>query len=144
MHLPDSAVTPLIETRDIEDTPIVPTGDAIDEAFAAVWSVWPAARRSSSKKAAASFRTAVRAAGGLANLDRLVGTVRAFCDVWASWPASEERFIPLLPTWLNQERWTTPLPEVRGGARPTTVDIGREASRIIKERQAAQHLAVSA
>lgn len=142
----DSPDVPLIETRDVEDTPVVPRGDAIDEAFDVVWATWPSARRGSSKKAAASFRTAVKAAGGLRNLERLQSTVRAFCGVWSTWPESEQRFIPLLPTWLNQERWTTPLPEPRGdgSGRPTTVDIGREASRIIQERQRAQHLAVGA
>jgi hypothetical protein len=91
----------------------------IDAAFERVWKAWPSSRRVTTKKSMSSFVTAVRAHGGLSKLEELVVTAEQFCAVWATWPKSDERFVPMLTTWLNQERWTMPLPEVRSTGAPS-------------------------
>jgi len=113
------------------NTPVVPS--RVDAAFEQVWSVWPTARRGARKKSESSFRTAARTVGA-EKLDRLVSVAGMFCERWASWPADDVKYVPLLSTWLNQERWTTPLPEVRVGKR-STMDTARDADAILRARR---------
>lgn len=105
VDLPDRAVAPLIETLRQEDTPVVPRGDATAEAFEVVWQKWPAPRRGTTKKSGSSFRTAVAAVGGIRHLGVILSAIDRDVSVWRTWPRSDVQFIPLLSTWLNQERW---------------------------------------
>lgn len=116
-----------------------------DEAFERVWAAWPSHRRGTRKKSGSSFRSAVRAVGGVRSVGVLVAAVETFTSVWASWPAAEQQYVPGLATWLNQERWTEEPPRPRGG-RMSTVDQGRAAHEILlqRERAAAGQRAVSA
>lgn len=104
-HLPSGAVAPLIETSRQEDTPVVPKGDPIDDAFALVWDRWPSPRRGTTKKSGSAFRTALTVVGGLRNVQVILDAIDRDVAVWRTWPRSDVQFIPLLSTWLNQERW---------------------------------------
>lgn len=105
MDLAISPDGPLIETSRQEDTPVVPKGDPIDDAFAAVWDRWPSPRRGTTKKSGSAFRTALTAVGGLRNVRVILDAIDRDVAVWRTWPRSDVQFIPLLSTWLNQERW---------------------------------------
>lgn len=124
VHLSVSTVAPLIDIEDVIDTPIVPKGTAVDVAFARAWAAWIPSRRGSQKKAESSFRTAARAVGAQ-HLEKLVETLSAHCDAWASWATSEQQYVPMMATWLNQERWTTPLPQRDRGRHTAKTDRAR-------------------
>lgn len=127
MHLPSGAITPLIDIRDQEDTPVVPRGDAIDEAFQIAWDLWPTPRRGTTKKSGSSFRTALTAVGGIRHIDIILGGIRRDVAVWRTWPRADVQFIPLLSTWLNQERWEPQAAaQPRGVIRATPDDRLRE------------------
>lgn len=117
-HAAISPDVPLIETSETEDTPVVPRGDAVAEALDRIWALWPSARRGTRKRAESAMRGAVRAIGGKASLPDLLKVVERDVAVWRTWPAADVRFVPLLTTWLNQERWTAapPLPRAGSGA----------------------------
>lgn len=133
VDLPDAPSTETSKTGEIS-VAVSPSEQRILVGFEAAWKSWPAARRGASKKALSSWRTAVKVVG-LRRLEDLVGRVRAFGEVYATWPASEQRFVPMLTTWLNQGRWTTPLPEQRGPVKATTVDSARAAAEILAARE---------
>lgn len=117
IYLPDSAVVPLIETRDIEDTPVVPRGDQLESAFNRLWEMWPTPRRGTRKKSGASFRTAVKVVG-VRDIATILDAAAAHVDVWRTWAAKDQQFVPAMTTWLNQERWTADLPQRRGAPAP--------------------------
>lgn len=104
---------------------------ALDEAFDHVWAMWPSARRGTRKKSGASFRTAVKAIGGQRHLPTLVSAVKRDTDVWRTWRPADLQYVPLLTTWLNQERWEAPPPLPRSDA-PVAADPADEA----RERRA--------
>lgn len=120
VHGPQGADVPSIEDpQDIQSEPAAPT--PMDLLLDELWNVWPAPRRKTRKVAAASLRTAVKAVGGISRADVILKEARASAEVWAKWPKSTWNFIPLLPTWLNQEGWTSARPQPRGdspGAAP--------------------------
>lgn len=92
-----------------------------------LWSLWPTSRRSTRKVVARSLKAALKVAPWSVIHAAAVGHV----GVWVTWPESDLKFVPLLSTWLNQERWTGAVPEPRGGARLSVVDTGRAADLIL-------------
>jgi hypothetical protein len=119
---------------DVDVPPVVPAGDAVDEAFDRLWEMWPPHRRGTRKKSGASFRTAVRAVGGIRHVDVILDAAEVHASVWRSWPPSDAQFVPAMTTWLNQERWTAEAPMPRG-SRLTTVDAGRAADAILAQQE---------
>lgn len=103
-----------------------------------IWQVWPTSRRTTRKVVEASLRTALKAAGW----STIIEAARAHSAVWATWARADHKYIPHLPTWLNQERWTGVVPEPRNGG-SSTVDAGRDADAILAAQEQ-QRLAVSA
>lgn len=101
--------------KDVDVTPVVPIGDAVVDAFDRAWAMWPTPRRGTRKRAEPAFRGAVRAIGGLAGIPDLLAAIERDVAVWRSWPSADVQFVPLLPTWLNQERWTAAPPLPRSG-----------------------------
>lgn len=141
VSLPDNLSTPTGHSDRAEEnphmnpqsppTPPGVTDTRIDDAFEAAWSSWPSEKRGSRKKTGSAFRVAVKAHGGVARVSELVAAVEAHASVYRSWPVAERRYIPLLSTWLNQERWETPPPDARGEPEPKS---GRAVS-AVKERE---------
>lgn len=130
------------DIEEVKDTPIVPKGTAMESAFDRVWELWPTERRGTRKKSWSSFQTAVRAHGGVRTVEDLVQVVESHTAVWRSWPESEQKFVPAMTTWLNQERWTAPIPRPRGGT--SAVDVGRAADELLRARESAdRRMAVS-
>ncbi|MGC5078485.1 hypothetical protein [Agrococcus sp. DT81.2] len=78
--------------------------DTVAIAFESAWSHWP--KKDKKKPALAKFRAAVKKRG----LDQLTADVIRYGDAYAA-AGTETRFIPGLETWINQERWTDPLPQ---------------------------------
>lgn len=101
--------------------------DPVAELLEVLWMMWPSSRRSTKKVVERALRAALK----VTDAPTLIEAVKQHTDVWASWPASEVQYVPLLSTWLNQERWTGALPQPRGGARLTVVDTGRAADAIL-------------
>lgn len=112
---------------DVDVTPVVPFGDSVEEKLEAIWNLWPSARRSTRKVVERSIRSALKVADWLT----IFSAAERHTEVWATWPASDEKFIPLLSTWLNQERWTGAPPQPRGSGRLSAVDTGRAADAIL-------------
>jgi len=131
-YTPDAPSIETVKTKAI--TPIVPTG-TIEIAFDRVWDLWPSVRRGTRKKSFPSFQTAVKAHGGIRTVDDLLQVIEQHCAVWSTWPAADLRFVPAMTTWLNQERWTAEPPESRQ-VKPSTVERGRAADEILKQREA--------
>lgn len=126
IHVADSPDVPLIETLETRDTPIVPTQDDVEQNLDAIWSLWPSSRRSTRKVVDQKLRAALK----VAPFSVIITAAQKHAEVWSTWPASEMQFVPLLSTWLNQERWTGALPQPRGG-RLSAVDTGRAADAIL-------------
>lgn len=126
--------------NDVDVPPVVPAGDAVESAFDRLWDLWPSHRRGTRKKSGSSFRTAVRAVGGIRHVEVILDAAATHAEVWRSWPTSEAQFVPSMTTWLNQERWTAEAPMPRG-SRLSTVDAGRAADAILAQQE---RLAVSA
>lgn len=101
--------------------------DPVAELLEVLWIMWPTSRRSTRKVAEKSLRAALKST----DAPTLIEAAKAHADVWASWPASDEQYVPLLSTWLNQERWTGALPQPRGAARLSPVDMGRAAAELL-------------
>lgn len=78
--------------------------DDVAEAFESAWSHWP--KKDKKKPALSKFRTAAKKRG----LDQITADVTRYGDAYQA-AGTETRFIPGLETWLNQERWTDPLPQ---------------------------------
>lgn len=87
-----------------------------------LWEMWPTARRSTRKVVERSAATAAK----VASWDVILQAAGEHVRVWRTWPASDLKFVPLLSTWLNQERWTSAPPMPRSGGRPTPDDRVRE------------------
>ncbi|MDF2916598.1 MAG: hypothetical protein K0S70_815 [Microbacterium sp.] len=100
---------------DVDVTPVVPKADPVVEAFEQAWAMWPSPRRGTRKKTEPAFRGAVRAIGGLAGISDLLAAIARDVAVWRTWPAADVQYVPLLSTWLNQERWTAAPPLPRSG-----------------------------
>lgn len=107
--------------------PSVEPSDLVGDLLEVLWTLWPSPRRATRKVVERSLRTALKSTDAAT----LIEAAKQHVDVWASWPASEIKYVPLLSTWLNQERWTGALPEPRGAARLTVVDTGRAADQIL-------------
>jgi len=101
--------------------PLEEPSDLVGELLEVLWMMWPTSRRSSRKEVTKSLKTALK----VTDAPTLIETVKRHTDVWASWPKSDEQFIPHLPTWLNKERWTAADPQPRGPARLSALDTGR-------------------
>ncbi len=107
--------------------PLEEPSDLVGELLEVLWMMWPTSRRSSRKEVTKSLKTALK----VTDAPTLIETVKRHTDVWASWPKSDEQFIPHLPTWLNKERWTAADPQPRGLARLSPVDMGRAAAELL-------------
>lgn len=83
-----------------------------DELFEEVWNMFPSYRRGTKKVA----RRALSAAVKVEAPEQIVSVLQAHCDDWATWPVQDHQFVPMLSTWLNQERWTSEPPGKRGSA----------------------------
>lgn len=119
-HLPSGSVTPLIDIEDKRDTPVVPASTVADvpsgrspkiteyvgQLFEDAWTHWP--RKESKKKARDRF---------LAVHDPRMVASKIIAHGDAHQANTPTRFVPHLTTWLNQERWTDPLPAPRGDQR---------------------------
>lgn len=103
--------------------PSDPVGDLLD----VLWMMWPASRRSTRKVAERALKTALKSA----DAPILIEAAKVHTDVWATWPQVDEKYIPLLSTWLNQERWTGAAPEPRSGRPLSPVDMGRAAAELL-------------
>lgn len=101
--------------------------DLVGELLEVLWMMWPTSRRSSRKEVTKALKTALK----VTDAPTLIEAVKAHTDVWAAWPASEIQYVPHLPTWLNKERWTAAVPEPRGAARLSPVDMGRAAAELL-------------
>lgn len=101
--------------------------DTVARLLDVLWMMWPLSRRSTRKVVEKSLRTALKSA----DAPTLIEAVKAHTDVWSTWPAGDEQYVPLLSTWLNQERWTGAVPQPRGGARLSPVDMGRAAAELL-------------
>lgn len=122
--------------NDVDVTPVVPAGDDVAEKLEELWSLWPSSRRSTRKVVERSLRAALKVGRWVS----VISAARAHVEVWATWPPADVQYVPLLSTWLNQERWTGAAPMPRGG-RLSTVDAGRAADAILAQQE---QLAVSA
>lgn len=113
--------------------------DQQEELLSILWSMWPSSRRSTKKVVERALRSALK----VTDAPTLIETVKQHTDVWAGWPASEQQYVPLLSTWLNQERWTGALPQPRAGARLSALDTGRAADALLSAVEAPHLRALS-
>lgn len=125
-HPPVHGAEQEVDTREVDtregslEVTTVPSREGVDEIiddlFKDAWAVWP--NKKSKQPARKAFGKALElpAWSGWPGRPRaeLVDTITAFGLAYATWPESEQRFVPMLSTWLNQQRWTDPLPEARG------------------------------
>lgn len=107
--------------------PLEESSDPVGRLLEVLWAMWPTSRRSSRKEVLRALKAALK----VADAPTLIEAVKLHTDVWATWPQSEIQYVPLLPSWLGKERWTTPAPQPRGGARLTAVDTGRAADALL-------------
>lgn len=86
---------------------------AVDSIFEQVWAQWP--RKQSKKAAEAKFAAAAkRHPSGTRGLAAdIVEHARAYARF-----GHDPEFVPYLSTWLNQDRWTDPLPGPRTAQQP--------------------------
>lgn len=102
-------ITPLIEVDKAEV-------DRASCSFDDFWSVWP--RKDARKTAEAAWSKAIKRAPA----QLIVDAARAY----ASSPyRPEKKFVPYGASWLNQDRWTDPLPEPSTDAPGRTSPDGR-------------------
>jgi hypothetical protein len=101
--------------------------DPVGELLEVLWMMWPSSRRSTKKVVALRLKTALKRT----DAPTLIEAVKAHTDVWSTWPESDVQYVPLLSTWLNQERWTGAVPQPRSGARLSPVDMGRAAAELL-------------
>lgn len=124
------------KTISIEDHPeellSVSTDDAIETVLSVrlgtIWDLWPVPRRSTRKVVERSLRSAMK----VADWAMIIRAAEEHVRVWSSWPTPDLKYVPLLSTWLNQERWTGALPEPRRG-QLSALDLGREADALLAE-----------
>lgn len=123
----ESAPKNTISTEDHLEEPLSASADHVLRLLDVLWTLWPTSRRSTRKVVERSLRTALKST----DAPTLIEAVKQHTDVWSTWPASEVQYVPLLSTWLNQERWTGALPQPRGNGRLSAVDTGRAADAIL-------------
>jgi DNA-binding Lrp family transcriptional regulator len=116
---------PLLYKAEIEEAEI-----EAESRLDSLWNLWPASRRSTRKVVERSLLSALK----VADWRTIVDAAERHARVWASWPAAEIQYVPLLSTWLNQERWTAAPPMPRG-VRLSTVDAGRAADAILAQQE---------
>lgn len=79
--------------------------DVFEKQFDEIWNLWPSRRRSTKKRAKKSHQTAVKKISH----DELAHSIQEYIASPRIQHLLEQRnfqYIPLLPTWLNQEGWT--------------------------------------
>lgn len=101
--------------------------EVLSDLLDVLWMMWPASRRSTRKVVEKSLGTALKST----DAPTLIEAVNTHTDVWSTWPPSEVQYVPLLSTWLNQERWTGAAPEPRTGRQLSPVDMGRAAAELL-------------
>lgn len=101
----DEIVVSAIESRDALGATVLD----IDGLFDRVWAEWP--KKTSRKVARAKFEIATRRHPR--GLDGLVDDVIAHGHAYRAHTPVD--FVPMLSTWLNNERWDDPLASPRGG-----------------------------
>lgn len=116
-----------IEEEPVEEEPVKASG--LDEKVFALWELWPVPRRSTRKVVAKSLTTALK----VSSWQLIHATAVQHSQAWRTWPDSEIRFVPLLSTWLNQERWLGAVPEPRGSGRLSALDTGAAADAILAQ-----------
>ncbi len=97
-----------------------------DQLYQELWALWPSTRRSTHKEAGKAFAGALRVVGGKEGAAAILDAARRHAAVWQTWPHDQVQYIPLLPTWLNKERWTAPDPQPRAdapGQKPRRPDV---------------------
>lgn len=97
-----------------------------DQLYQELWALWPSTRRSTHKEAGKAFAGALRVVGGKEGAAAILEAARRHAAVWRTWPHDQVQYIPLLPTWLNKERWTAPDPQPRAetpGQKPRRADV---------------------
>lgn len=143
LQIGDSRIAPLAEEREEAEEALVES-DPIAAGFERVFAAWPSTRRV--RKTAAKSWAKAAAVVGSEKLERLTSVAEQHGIRYRTWATSEQTFVPHLTTWLNQERWTMPLPEASRGQRQTTVEHGRSVDQILRDRAAAadEQRAVSA
>jgi hypothetical protein len=87
-------------------------GAALDVLFAEAWTHWP--KRTKQAPALAKFKTAVKST----DATQLATDIAAFGDAYAA--ATTVQYTPSLDVWLNQKRWTEPLPVPEAADRKPT------------------------
>lgn len=70
-----------------------------DDSFDAFWSLWPRGPR---KVAKPQCRTKYEKAAAKVGADKIMNGLRWWLKEWAK---DNNKFVPLVATWLNQERW---------------------------------------
>jgi len=110
VHVAESRDLPIYETSIRDIPPVIPHAESQEESeaeeFERVWKAWP-------NKAAKS--TARRRWGALSTKRRAEVIPLLVAHANAHRLHTPPQFIPHLATWLNQERWSDPLPQPRGG-----------------------------
>lgn len=92
-----------------------------------IWGMWLPGRRATRKVVERALRTALKTH----DWETIVTVAAEHLRVWVTWPAPDLQYVPLLSTWLNQERWTGAPPQPRGGGRLSAVDTGRAADALL-------------
>lgn len=101
--------------------------DAAPSRLDELWSLWPAPRRSTRKVVEQKLRAALK----VAPWDDIITAAAAHVTVWETWSELDRhQFVPLLSTWLHQERWTAAPPQPRV-SQVSGVDMGRAADAIL-------------
>jgi hypothetical protein len=126
---PDAPSIETAKTVEISVAPVIALG------LERVWAAWPSSRRSTRKVVVPKWAAAVKSVG-MKDLERLVVVAEQFGARYATWAPSEIQFVPLLSTWLHQERWTTALPEEGRGKKSTTLNGARNQIDILRARKA--------
>lgn len=127
-QLSDSTDVPLIETSKTVETSTSARSAKIEALvsglFEDAWKHWP--RKESKKKAQDRFLA-------LADPAMVARAIIAHGDAHVQHTPTQ--FVPHLTTWLNQERWSDPLPLPRPGAKVSTIDNARAAADILAARR---------
>lgn len=100
-----------------------PKPDPFDELFDEVWKSYPTYRRGTKKVAKRALKTAI----GAETPEQIMSVLHQHVEDWKTWPTSDQQFVPMLSTWLNQERWTGERPGKRGGFGVTQVAEASES-----------------
>lgn len=121
--LPHRANAPYIRpsrTTDVvlQDSAILETDPFEEDGFDKVWAAWP--RKHSRLKAKTSW-------GRLSRSKRAAVTPLLFAHAEAHRKYTPVEFVPMLATWLNQERWDDPLAQPRSSGKVSPSDRARQS-----------------